>query len=195
MQPRFDLPRRLPLTRIHAGARWMRIHERGKNALWFGPLPGSPPAHRFDDPMGEFRICYLGTTIDVCFAEAFLRNPPVRIVALDDLATRSIATVEPRRDLRLVTMHGPGLARLGSTTKPASGDNYELSQSWSRALWKHADGPDGIAYRPRHDDSALCVAIYDRAKVRLSVLSEDSLTGDPQLLARLLKRYDLALTR
>jgi hypothetical protein len=39
------------------------------------------------------------------------------------------------------------------------------------------------------------VAIYDRAKDGLAVVSEDSLTEDPQLLARLLKRYDLALTR
>jgi hypothetical protein len=145
--------------------------------------------------MREFRVCYFGTTIDVCFAETFLRNPPIRILALEDLATRLVATVEVRRDLRVVALHGPGLARVGTTAKPASGDDYDLSQSWSRALWEHADEPDGISYRPRHDDSALCVAIYDRAKDGLAVVSEDSLTEDPQLLARLLKRYDLALTR
>jgi hypothetical protein len=173
----------------------MRIHARDKNALWFGPSSGNPPIHRFDDPMGKFRVCYFGTTIDMCFAETFLRNPPVRILALEDLASRVVATVEVRRELRIVALHGPGLARLGTTAKPASGDDYGLSQSWSRALWEHADEPDGIAYRPRHDDSALCVAIYDRGRNGLAVVSEDSLTNDPQLLARLLKRYDLALTR
>lgn len=173
----------------------MRIHARGKNALWFGPAPGSPPVHRFDDPLSKFRVCYLGTTINVSFAETFLRNPPVRIVALDDLANRLIATVEIRRELRLVALYGPGLARLGTTTKPASGDDYKLSQSWSRALWEHPDKPDGIAYRPRHDDSALCVAIYDRARDSLAVVSEDSLTENSQLLASLLKKYELALTR
>lgn len=173
----------------------MRIHARGRRALWFGPPPGSVAIHRFDDPRGEFRICYLGTTIGVCFAETFLRNPPVRILALGDLAARLVATVEVRRELRLVRLHGPGLARLGTTAGPASGDDYELSQFWSRALWEHAEAPDGIAYRPRHDDSALCVAIYDRARAALAITGETSLTADPQLLARLLKRYDLALTR
>jgi hypothetical protein len=173
----------------------MRIHARGRNALWFGPAADSPPIHRFDDPMREFRVCYCGTTIDVCFAETFLRNPPVRILAIEDLATRLVATVEVRRELRLVALHGPGLARLGTTAKPASGDDYDLSQSWSRALWEHADEPDGIIYRPRHDDSGLSVAVYDRARDGLTVVREDSLTEEPQLLARLLKRYDLALTR
>ena len=85
----------------------------------------------------RFRVCYLGTTIEVCFAETLLRNPPVRILALDDLAGSSIATVEVRRDLRLVPMHGSNLARLGVTAELASGSDYVGSQLWSRALWEH----------------------------------------------------------
>jgi hypothetical protein len=73
------LPKRLALSRAKAGARWMRIHAQGKSALWFGPGAGSQPLNRFDDPNGRFRVCYLGTTVEVCFAETFLRNPPVRI--------------------------------------------------------------------------------------------------------------------
>src|ERR1039457_5853004 len=94
MPPKPALPKRLPLRRVKAGSRWMRIHAPARNALWFGPGSGRQPIHRFDDPAGRFRVCYLGTTIEVCFAETFLRNPPVRILALDDLAGRSIATVE-----------------------------------------------------------------------------------------------------
>jgi hypothetical protein len=74
----------------------------------------------------------------VCFAETFLRNPPVRILALDDLAGRSIATVEVRRDLRFVPIHGSSLARLGVTAELASGTNYVGSQLWSRAQWEHS---------------------------------------------------------
>src|SRR4051794_27370335 len=102
MTPKPVLPKRLPLRRIQAGVRWMRIHAQGRNALWFGPGSGRQPVHRFDDPMGRFRVCYLGTSVEVCFAETFLRNPPVSILALHDLATRSIGTVEVRRNLRLV---------------------------------------------------------------------------------------------
>jgi hypothetical protein len=172
----------------------MRIHAQGRNALWFGPGPGRQPIHRFDDPEGRFRVCYFGTTLEVCFAETFLRNPPVRILALDDLAGRSIATVEARRDLRLVPIHGPSLARLGVTAELASGSDYAASRLWSRALWEHSDKPDGILYRSRHDDSPLCVAVYDRARDGLAVVGEHALTEDAQQLARLLRRYGLGLT-
>jgi hypothetical protein len=190
-----QLPKRLPLTRAPAGTRWMRIHPRRKSALWFGPASGGPAVHRFDDPLRRFRLCYFGTTTEVCFAETFLRNPPVGILAFDDLAARAVATVELRRELRLVPLHGPGLARLGTTAAPASGSDYVLSQEWSRALWEHADAPDGVVYRPRHDDSALCVAIYDRAKDSLAVIADSPLMSDPKVLAKLLKRYDVGLTR
>lgn len=143
---------------------------------------------------GRFRVCYFGTTVAVCFAEMFLRNPSVRILALDDLAGRSIATVEVRRDLRLVPIHGPSLARLGETAGLASGSDYVASQILSRALWEHNDEPDGILYRSRHDDSALCVALYNRAKDGLAMVRDESLSDDRQLLARLLRRYGVGLT-
>ena len=153
----------------------MRIHAQSSSPLWFGPARGRQPIHRFDDPTGRFRVCYFGTTVEVCFAETFLRNPPVRILALDDLAGRSIATVEVRRDLRLVPIHGPSLARLGVTAELASDRDYATSQLWSRALWEHRDQSDGVLYRSRHDDSALCVAVYDRAKDGLAIVQDQSL--------------------
>ncbi len=194
MKPEPTPPKRLPLTCVPAGTLWMRIHAQARNALWFGPSRGRQPIHRFDDPAGRFRVCYFGTTLEVCFAETFLRNPPVRILALDDLAGRSIATVELLRDLRLVPLHGPSLARLGVTAELASGGDYQSPQHWSRALWEHHDQPDGLLYRSRHDDSAHSIALYDRAKDGLKIVQAPSLTEDPQQLARLLKRYGVGLT-
>jgi len=188
------LPKRLPMRRVRTGIRWMRIHSNTREALWFGPGSGRQSIHRFDDPACQFGVCYLGTTLEVCFAETFLRDPPVRIVALRDLAMRSVATVEVQRDLQLVALRGSKLARLGVTSEVATGSDYTLSQLWSRALWEHNDAPDGILYRPRHDDSAFCVAIYDRAKDALGVVQEHSLVEDPQKLAKLLRRYALGLT-
>ena len=190
----FNLPKKLPLTRIRIGSSWMRIHAKARNALWFGPARGRPPMHRFDDPCGRFKVCYLGNNEEVCFAETFLRNPPVRILSLDDLADRFIATLEVRKELRLVPLHGPGLARLGVTAELASGSDYESSQRLSLALWEHSDKPDGILYRSRHDDSALCMAVYNRARDGFVIARDESLVGDPQRLARLLRRYGVGLT-
>jgi hypothetical protein len=153
------------------------------------------PIHRFDDPLGRFRVCYLGTTVEACFAETFLRNPPVRILSLADLADRSIATIDVKRELSIVSLRGPRLAWLGTTAEVAGGSAYHLSQALSRALWEHADEPDGIICRSRHDDSSLSIALYDRAKHAVAVTTERSLTEDVALLARLLKRYKLGLTR
>lgn len=194
MQSKPTLPNRLPLSRVRAGRRWMRIHARAGNALSCGPGAGHLPIHRFDDPNGRFRVCYLGATIEVCFAETFLRNPPVRILSLEDLAGRSIATVEVRRELRLIPVHGASLARLGITAEVASGSDYAASQQWSRALWEHPDKPDGILYRSRHDDSALCAAVYDRAREGLAIVRDHSIAEDPQQLAPLLRRFGLGLT-
>lgn len=189
-----NLPKRLPLARIRIGSSWMRIHAKARSAFWFGPARGRPPLHRFDDTRGRFRVCYLGTNEEVCFAETFLRNPPVRILSLEDLADRSIATLEVQKELRLVPLHGSGLARLGVTAELVSGNDYESSQGLSMALWKHSDKPDGILYRPRHDDSALCMAVYNRAQDGFIIARDESLVGDPRQLARLLRRYGVGLT-
>jgi hypothetical protein len=173
----------------------MRIHLNTRDALWFGPGSDRQPIHRFDDPAGRFGVCYLGSALEVCFAGTFLRNPPVRIVALHDLAMRSVATLEVRRDLNVVALFGSSLARLGVTAEVASGSDYTISQFWSRALWEHGDAPDGILYRPRHDDSAFGVAIYDRGKDALAMVQDHSLVEDPQMLAKLLRRYALGLTK
>ena len=45
-------------------------------------------------------------------------------------------------------------------------------QLWSPALGEHGDQPEGILYRSRHDDSALCVAVYDRAKDGLAIVQD-----------------------
>ena len=75
----------------------MRIHLRDRKPLWFGPGSGLQAIHRFDDPKGRFGVCCFGANPEVCFAETFLRNPPVRILTLDDLADRSVSTLEVRR--------------------------------------------------------------------------------------------------
>jgi len=132
-------------------------------------------------------------TLEASFAESFLRNPPVRLLSLTHLATRGAALLAVSRDLRIGELYGPGLAKMGATAEVSSGP-YDLSRAWARALWEHPDRPDGIAYSSRHDDSARCVALFDRASDALSVLSTAPLTDDGVRLARLLRRYDVGLT-
>ncbi|MEO8662514.1 MAG: RES family NAD+ phosphorylase, partial [Bryobacteraceae bacterium] len=84
---------------------------------------------------------------------------------------------------------------LGATAEIAASATYEQSQSWARALWSHPGAPDGLSYRSRHDDSTLCIALFHRAADCLTTDTVQPLTQDLPRLARMLKRYNLALTR
>lgn len=184
----------LPVVTVPAGTRLFRVHSAARDPLWFGPAPGADPQNRFDAPGGEFRVCYLGMSREASFAETFLRNPPVRLLSFQLLETRSLATIGLRRDLRLVSLHGPALARVGTTLEASSGP-YPLSRAWSLAFWAHPAAADGIQYRSRHDDSQLCVALFDRARDTLEVLSAERITTDIDFLGALSRRYGFGLTR
>jgi RES domain len=193
--PPGDLAKRaLPITELRSGDILHRVHAVDRGCLWFGPAPGAPPVNRFDDPLGEFRVCYLGTSAEACFAETFLRNPPVRILALSDLSRRSLTPVEVVHNLRLVPLYGAGLAKLGATAEVVNERSYRVSRAWSRALWGHPEKPDGIQYRSRHDDDAFCVALFDRAEQALVAGQAKPLWENAWTLAALLDRYGIGLT-
>ena len=189
-----ELPKQLPVDTIKPGAQWIRIHSSHREAIWFGPAPGRPPVNRFDDPSGEYRTCYLSTRIAGAFAETFLRNPPVRILALSDLATRQVSSVEVLRKIRLVALHGTGLSRIGLTAEIVNQKAYGRSRHLARELWLHPNRPDGIIYRCRHDDSAFSIALFDRARDAVASVGHQTLVDDLDQLAKLLKRYGVALT-
>src|SRR5262249_43966467 len=82
---------------------------------------------------------------------------------LDEVLARARARLRVTRDLRLVNLHGAGLARLGATAEVVHGGlPYDVPQAWSKALYGHPLVPDGIAYTARHDDTAFCYALFDR---------------------------------
>lgn len=189
------LPARLPLHTIPAGSKWFRVHRCDRDALWFGPAPGFAPINRFDDPDSEFKVCYLATSPEASFAETFLRNPPVTVVSPLDLRDRCLTTFRLIRPAHIVPLRGPHLARLGTTAEISASTSYGQSQSWARAFWSHPAVPDGLSYRSRHDDSTLNIALFHRAADCLTLDTAEPLMQDLQGLARLLKRYNLALTR
>jgi hypothetical protein len=186
--PPADLARRpLPIEEMPAGTLWWRIHQQKHDPLFFGPLPGQPPQHRFDAPDGSFRVCYLGTSEDASFAESFFRGPGL-ILEEGDLELRAFSQIQNTHSLRLVQMHGPGLARLGGTAAVASGP-YGVSQQWALALHNHADRPDGILYRARHDDDLFCAAVFDGPHSVLMLRCTNGVLEDRPRVNRLLARY------
>jgi hypothetical protein len=193
-EPAFDLPATLPSLVIAKGTAWARIHRATLDALWFGPAQGHPPSGRFDAPDGAYRICYLGRTVEACFAEVFLRNPPVRILGLADLHARHATPIVTRRDLTVVPVLGPALAKLGVTAELTSSGTYDEPRAFARTVWGHTDQPDGIAYLSRHDNSLECLALFDRAAKAVRVAGPGTpLDADRTRLGQLLDRWGLGL--
>lgn len=170
-----------------------RIHRAEHGPLWFGPGPDKPPAYRFDAPDGSYRVCYFGVTPEAGFAETFLRDPPVRLISMQELAARVLATFRITRTLRLVPLHGPALAQLGTTAEVASG-RYSLSRAWADAINRHPSTPDGILYRCRHDDDSFAIALFDRAASQVAHDGSTPLHLRPVLLGGWTRRYGFGLT-
>ncbi len=190
--PPADLGRsNLPLLTIGAKQSLYRIHRAIEDALWFGPRPAGKQG-RFDDPKDEFGTCYLGLSPAAAFAEAFLRRPPVRLLSRAFLDERNLTTIELTRGIRVVQLHGAGLAQLGATAAVASGP-HNTAQAWSRAFWEHPSAPDGLQYRCRHNDDEFSVALYDRARDKLQVIVSNAVRADTQWFGNMLDHYHLGL--
>ena len=182
----------LPLT-VFATGTLLRIHREDRSPLFFSPGPDCPPTGRFDSATGRFGVMYLALTFEGAFAETVLRNPARRLVAMGEIAGRSLAFIAAARPLRLVQMHGAGLQRLGADNAVTTGP-YEPCGLWADALFAHSDAPDGIAYASRHDPEQVCVALFSRPDLALETTHESlALTDLSTAVAAVLRRYGKGL--
>ena len=181
--------RDLPIEIVQAGAAFQRIHPTGLGALHFG-ISGN---NRFDDPRREYGVFYAARSLGGAFAETCLRELGATLIPLARIAARSVSIIETTAKLRLVGLHGPGLARVGGTAALTSG-TYDISQPWSRAIHTHPSIVDGIVYRSNHDNSELCVALFVRCRAHLRAGLSGPLAGDPNRLTVLLDRYSIGFS-
>lgn len=180
--------RDLPIEIIDKGARLVRIHRTELSPIFFGSSGGN----RFDDPTRQYGVSYLSQTIEGAFAETCLRSIGARFVALSFLEARSFCEIEVTSPLRLVSVHGPGLARIGATGIVTSGP-HSVAQEWSRAIHDHSAGADGVVYRSNHDNGELCVALFERAHDRLAVIASTPILSNRDRLGELFARYKIGL--
>lgn len=158
--PPSDLARRRPLlTRLPAGSVLHRFYTAAYAPVFFD----RSRTGRFNAPDGSYGVLYTAAHPAGAFAETFLRQPGRTLLPLDMLARKAYVRLRVLRELVLVRLGGPGLARLGATAEIVHGGlPYDVAQAWSAALWGHPVMADGIAYTARHDDDELCYALFDR---------------------------------
>lgn len=187
------LPRSLPTVTLPAGRHLWRIHRNGLEPVWFGPAPGTPPRNRFDAPAGEYRVCYLGDSAEVSFAETLIRQPRTRLLPRAMVDERSVSRIPLAREVTLACFHGPGLARLGLGADVAHGHPYHRCQGIALEIWRHPAAVDGIEYRSRWDNDRLCIAIFDRGRDALGPPDATRPLAQSDLIGPMLTLYDVGI--
>jgi RES domain len=142
-------------VKLPAGERLHRFYTAKWEPIFFDTSTDG----RFNAPDASYGVLYAAREIDGAFAETFLRNPGRTLIDPDVLKRKAYVRLTNERELMLIRLAGPGLARLGATAEVSHGGlPYAVPQAWSQALSRHPVGADGIAYHARHDDTELCYA-------------------------------------
>jgi hypothetical protein len=171
-QPPSDLASRDPdLVKLPAGAVLHRFYTAAYEPIFFDPgLTG-----RLNAPDGSYGVLYCAEKTSGAFAETFLRTPGRRLIDADFLRRKGYVRLQVRSELSLIKLAGPGLAILAATAEVVHGGlPYDGPQAWSKALFGHPVSAHGIAYYARHDDEALCYAIFDRASASIAELGREA---------------------
>lgn len=158
-QPPADLNTRTPhLVQLIDDEVLHRFYTAGLSPIFFDRSRDG----RLNAPDGGYGVLYAAKTEAGAFAETFLREPGRTLIPTDFLARKAYVRLRVLRPLTLIKFSGPGLGRLGATAEVVHGGKpYDAPQAWSKALKAHPVGADGIAYTARHDDEALCYALFD----------------------------------
>lgn len=188
--PPSDLASRLPRLRaLQAGTVLHRFHNAALGPVFFDRGTTS----RLNAPDGRFGVLYTALSAAGAFAETFLRTPGATLLDPDLVAQKACAALALQREVRLIELHGPGAAVIGATAELChAAPPYDLPQAWSSALHAHPVQADGLAYRARHNDDEICVALFDRAQDAITIARRER-NLDADWFYELAERYGLGL--
>jgi len=113
-------------------------------------------------------------------SETVFHDVPVRgrgrRVQHKTLVTIIRSTVIPKRDLRLVRLHGSGLGRLRVTHEElieSSSRQYPRTAAWGQALYDHAANYDGLVWRSRQFNDSYALMLWGTRVDRFNDLDID----------------------
>jgi len=127
---------------------------------------------RFDAPHASYGVCYFGTSLAAAFIETLpLGLDPVsgdRLVEASDLRLRYVSRATTTDTLEVAFFADDGLSLNGIDLRVTGGDDYGLPQRWSGAIHAHHPVVDGILYASRHHNGLYCVALFERARTKVT---------------------------
>jgi len=133
-----------------------------------------------------YAVLYAALTFETCIAESLIRDRFVRrtrrelpLAAVLVRAHARIATL-PNEELVLLDLRDSGCIDIGAPTDAARSRHFAAGQALARSIYAEHPDVDGIVYASRltGDD---CLAVFDRALHKLSVLDAAALADHPDL--------------
>jgi hypothetical protein len=173
---------RLPSLRIDAG----ELLQHVSRAIYRGsPLYyGRDGTNRYDDPARAYGVLYLGRDLPTALMESvfhkhqWLANTK-RSIALKEVRSRLVRAVGVLDDLRLADLTAAGVMAgyFGLNLEQLSSRDYTHTQQMSAQVHAmHAeDGQplfDGILFPSRNNYPAASIALFERAKAKVSVIED-----------------------
>jgi hypothetical protein len=166
-----DVPVLLEAPRLHlwaADTPIVRCHNVAMGATEFNTTSASRrfrPVH--DSAAAVVATIYGADLTEGALSETVFHDVPVRgpgrRVLRKALVPMVLSTIMPARDLRLVELHGGGLARLGVTHGElieSSSRQYPRTALWGQALYEHVDGFDGLIWRSRQFNDSFALMLW-----------------------------------
>jgi len=146
----------------------VRCHDSSFGATEFNPGFGHGRFHPFKSARGDgVPTLYGASALDGALSESIfhsvpLHGPsPLRAIRRSVLRPMQISTLAPRRDLKLVQLHGFGLRRLGvSRVELIEADHYPSTVSWAAAFHAWSDEVDGLVWVSRLHDTAFSLVLF-----------------------------------
>lgn len=112
------------------------------------------------------------STLEGALAESIFHNVPVRgpkkLIRRYRLKPLLVSTIAPRRDLKLVQLHGYGLDRLRVSRAElidSRARQYPRTAAWAAALHARREDADGLIWTSRKHDTSLALVLFgDRVR-------------------------------
>jgi hypothetical protein len=190
--PPANLSTRKPLLRtLPIGSAVHRFYSKVHDPVYFDRSSGVASG-RFNSPDGSYGVIYTSEGREGAFAETFLRDPGATLVSMKLILTKGYVRFETTRELVLLQLYGAGLARVGATAEVSHrSPPYDTTQTWSKAL-RDAFPISGIAYTSRHDDQAVCYALFKSGAGALREVERETMLMQPWF-ADLINQYRLGI--
>lgn len=178
---------------LPGGERLVRIHllAGAHPSAWNEFRKYGPTTSRFDHHMGRKRdhpsrrIAYLTRGADAFTAAVaeFFQDDNIGVRPIDTHLNRpNVAVLDTVRPLHLLDLDGGWVTRAGGNQAIRTGLRSR-SRDWSRIIYRHHPGLDGLAYSSSVWGPGRCVALWERAEDAFPPAPTNSRTLDDPTLA------------